>query len=75
VWTGSRRAHCGAGGCHRTFTSVSAFDRHRARAEDGDIVCVDPLSDGLGLVLREKGMYGYPKMSEEQRAQAFGNMD
>jgi len=27
-WTGLAVAHCGA--CHRTFSSVSTFDRHRA---------------------------------------------
>lgn len=41
VWhqAGSETAHCG--GCHRTFNSVSAFDRHRVH-EDGVRVCVDP---------------------------------
>lgn len=24
-----RQAHCGAEGCHRTFTGVSTFDQHR----------------------------------------------
>jgi len=31
-WTGQRMAHCAAD-CHRTFTSVTAFDRHRHRRE------------------------------------------
>ena len=41
VWhqAGSETAHCG--GCHRTFSSVSAFDRHRV-SKDGVRVCLDP---------------------------------
>lgn len=38
----TRQAHCGA--CHRTFSRVSNFDRHRVGGE-----CVEPESVGLVL--------------------------
>lgn len=28
-WTGARICHCARPGCHRTFTSIGAFDAHR----------------------------------------------
>ena len=37
------QAHCAAAGCHRTFGSVTEFDRHRRGGR-----CLDPT--GLGLV-------------------------
>ena len=36
-WGGSLTCHCSAEGCHRTFTGIQAFDRHRVRGK-----CVDP---------------------------------
>lgn len=36
-------AHCAGAGCQRTFSSVAAFDAHRA-AVDGRRVCLDPES-------------------------------
>ena len=36
-WTGLRVAHCSV--CHRTFTTVANFDRHRRGGR-----CVDPAS-------------------------------
>lgn len=45
-WSGLNTCHCGgANGCHRTFTGVGHFDRHR---RDGR--CVDPATIGLHLV-------------------------
>ena len=41
-WTGLRTCHCAAGGCHRTFTGIGAFDKHR---QDGR--CLDLTSVGL----------------------------
>lgn len=38
-WTGANQAHC-ASGCHRHFSTVALFDRHRAGG-DG---CQDPAS-------------------------------
>lgn len=42
TWTGLAFAHCS--GCHRTFSSVSGFDRHRLRGQ-----CVNPAERGLQL--------------------------
>lgn len=37
---GLRTAHCGA--CHRTFTGITTFDKHRVRHK-----CIDPATVGL----------------------------
>ena len=42
-WTGHSRCHCTA--CHESFSSVSAFDRHRI-----DFACRPPGDPGLVLV-------------------------
>lgn len=56
-WTGLRIAHCGS--CHRTFSAVSTFDRHRVKGR-----CVDPVSIGLEAnahgVFRTPGHPGVP---------------
>ena len=55
TWTGTSAAHCGAE-CHLTFTSLSAFDRHRRGGK-----CLDP--DEVGLVMKERDRWlgwGYP---------------
>lgn len=42
------QAHCGAAGCHRTFSTVANFDKHRT----GDAEhrhCADPATVGLRL--------------------------
>lgn len=36
-WTGTSKCHCSADGCHRLFSSVAMFDRHRVNGR-----CVDP---------------------------------
>ncbi len=47
-WAGSNTAHCGGTrGCHITFSSPSAFDRHR---RDGS--CLDPAAAGLAILDR-----------------------
>jgi hypothetical protein len=43
-WSGTRTAHCG--GCHWTFTSLSAFDKHQ-RSVNYRTVCLDPVEAGL----------------------------
>lgn len=61
-WTGAERSHCG--GCHLTFTSLTAFDNHR-RGQ----TCNDPAT--VGLEKREAAfgaLWGFPQLSEEQRA-------
>lgn len=50
-WTGRGRAHCAA--CHATFSTASAFDRHRRGG-----ACLDPAAVGLvraGAVWRWAG--------------------
>lgn len=49
-WTGASRVHCA--GCHQTFSSESAADKHRTGRYGGDRRCVSPLD--AGLVAREK---------------------
>lgn len=51
-WRGASRSHCGAKGCHLTFSSVSTFDAHRKNG-----VCLDPAS--VGLVLRTEPGFEY----------------
>lgn len=59
-WTGLNRCHCGGLGCHRTFNSLGAFDKHRK-----DFKCLDPLE--IGMQMSETGIWGTP-MSEELKA-------
>lgn len=49
-WGGLRRSHCGA--CHHTFSSLTAFDKHRS-----GFLCRVPHT--IGLVERE-GVWGMP---------------
>lgn len=43
-WSGHTKAHCGS--CHRTFSTVGNFDRHRSKdGERGS--CLHPASVGL----------------------------
>lgn len=44
-WTGEERSHCG--GCCRTFTALTSFERHRK-----GLRCNPP--EDVGLVAREK---------------------
>lgn len=44
-WTGAERSHCG--GCCKTFTSLTSFEKHRK-----GLRCNDPAS--VGLVARQK---------------------
>lgn len=53
-WTGAERSHASC--CHRTFSSLSAFDRHRKGGR-----CNDPAA--MGLVARVKPfgeLWGWP---------------
>lgn len=52
------QAHCAAGSCHRTFGSVSAFDRHRRGGE-----CLHP--EEVGMQERD-GVWRNP-LDERQR--------
>lgn len=55
-WKGTSKAHCM--GCHRTFKSVSGFDRHRR-----DFKCLDPADCGM---LMKEGIWARP-MPESAR--------
>lgn len=44
-WTGAERSHCG--GCCRTFSSLTAFEKHRK-----GLRCNDPAA--VGLIARQK---------------------
>lgn len=56
TWSGSGRAHCS--GCHETFTTYLASDKHRTGAFGVDRRCAHPGS--VGLVQRPDGIWGYP---------------
>jgi len=53
------QAHCPVAGCHRTFSTVSNFDRVR---KDGH--CIDPAT--LGMAPNAAGVWRVP-MTEEER--------
>jgi hypothetical protein len=61
TWTGLSMAHCAA--CHRTFSTVGNFDRHRP----GE--CLDPATVGLSVVRkhRDTDVWGVP-IDEETRS-------
>ncbi len=50
VWTGHGACHCGE--CHRTFSSLSAFDKHRIA-----FACAEPATRGL---IDRAGTWGLP---------------
>ncbi len=53
-----RQAHCGATGCHQTFSGLTMFDHHRVGAVE-ERHCADPAARGMHLdaygVWRENG--------------------
>lgn len=53
TWWGGDTGHCTV--CHRTFTCVRAFDKHRLRDE-----CVHPKERGLTLANRNYVCWGFP---------------
>ena len=57
AWSGIKTAHCSA--CHLTFTTPTAFDKHRRRG-----ACIFP--DDAGLVRSSRGYecYGFPGSEE-----------
>lgn len=52
---GTNRCRCS--GCDRSFSSVSAFDKHQRIAKDGGAICLDPAERGLVL---SGGYWSYP---------------
>jgi hypothetical protein len=69
VWTALGACHCGA--CHRTFSGIKLFDRHRTHhGERGS--CVDPTTvKGSPIEFRD-GMWRGPEMTEEDVAKRRG---
>jgi hypothetical protein len=73
-WNGFNTAHCGTGGCHRTFTSVKAFDAHRIgnheprnphrKSAPGGRRCADPATVGLVDAGRDYPCWGLPSDGE-----------
>jgi len=55
-WTGLGRAHCAAAGCHRTFSTDGAADKHRVGKHGIDRRCVDPATVGLVAVTKPYGV-------------------
>jgi len=64
TWTGLSFAHCSA--CHRTFSSVTGFDRHRVAGR-----CVDPAimrtKKGEPVMRLEAGAWRAFQRDERQR--------
>ncbi|MGW0682900.1 FDXHR family putative zinc-binding protein [Streptomyces sp. NPDC002754] len=54
-WTGMAKAHCS--GCHETFSTYGASDKHRIGSFGIDRRCAAPGT--VGLVQRD-GIWGYP---------------
>ncbi|MGY4869789.1 FDXHR family putative zinc-binding protein [Mycolicibacterium elephantis] len=66
-FSGLKTAHCSA--CHETFSTVSAFDKHRAGSYAADTRrCLPPTSVGLVSANRSYPCWGYPPKVEEAAA-------
>lgn len=63
-WNGLKTAHCGARGCHKTFTTVSSFDLHRSGTQQSR-VCVEPEKVGLEDAGRSYPCWGHPSDGKE----------
>lgn len=58
-WSGLNTAHCPA--CHETFTSPSAFDKHRTGNHADDTrTCLPPATIGLIKTDRDYPCWGWP---------------
>lgn len=63
-WGGLKTAHCL--NCHHTFTTVSAFDKHRTGGHANDTRhCVDPELVGLVSADRAYQCWGWPREEVE----------
>lgn len=59
LWGGFNTSHCG--GCHQTFTGLTAFDKHRDGSHSaGTRHCVDPATVGLIDAGRTYPCWGFP---------------
>ena len=61
-WNGLTTCHCG--GCCRTFTTLTAFDKHRQGLHTKVRYCADPESVGLVLTGREYECWGNPSSED-----------
>ena len=65
VWGGLKTAHC-AGSCHQTFTTITAFDAHRAGSHAKDERhCVWPVKVGLVDAGRAYPCWGFPGRTDD----------
>lgn len=56
-WNGLKTCHCTV--CHRTFSTIAAFDKHRRGSYELDTRhCVDPVEAGLILTARDYPCWG-----------------
>lgn len=62
-WRGLKTAHCAA--CGETFTTVAAFDKHRAGSHTLDRDCLDPATVGLVDVGGAYPCWGSPGRAED----------
>ena len=63
-FAGFKTAHCSA--CHETFTTVTAFDKHRAGSHASDTRnCLPPASVGLVNANRAYPCWTRPNTREE----------
>ncbi|WP_420873284.1 hypothetical protein [Mycobacterium marinum] len=58
-FSGLKTAHCSI--CHATFTTTTAFDRHRTGSySNNNRRCLPPESVGLTITNRSYPCWGYP---------------
>ena len=66
-WTGLKTAHCTA--CHETFTTITAFDKHRTGDHANDTRhCIDPSTAGLINARRPYPCWGWPGTTNPHNA-------
>jgi predicted amidophosphoribosyltransferase len=63
-WGGLRAAHCSR--CHRTFSSVNAFDIHQVWTKK-PFVCNEPAACGM-VYDKDKDLYRFMNPDEEKDA-------
>jgi hypothetical protein len=76
-WYGVSRCHCSA--CHRTFSGVALFDRHRSSAGEHG-TCLDPATlivqrgarTGQPEMYLREGVWSGPEMDEATKRARFG---
>ena len=73
TWTGTAACHCS--GCHRTFSGVGLFDKHRSAVGEYG-ACIDPATitdkHDQPVTFFRDGMWRGPELTEEQITKAWG---